>query len=637
MKGVPVLSNKIHTKISKTPKTPLKYQLHFWIPYTFIFLFLILFAFLNQYTTTTWILLIFIILLTFLAKNKILGKKLILRLPIWLIISALSITAITLTKPPLINIEAVDSKNPEYTEAVPTKYGFVSGVYNSDKSVEVFAGIPYAAPPIGELRWKAPLEPATWKDVLKADHFSDCAMQNTIPTIISKLLYQSMGTDIMRHTSIEDNEKISEDCLYLNIWRNSDISANDKRPVIVYIHGGSYTTGSGSIDIYNGESMAKKGAIFITINYRLGIFGYYASPDLTAEADYGASGNYGILDQIAALQWIKANIAAFGGDPDNVTVAGESAGSFSVNILQASPLAKGLFQRVIGESGANFGSRGIKGRPMQTKAAAEKSDSELQDNLKKYSLKELRSVSASDLIKASRTIECRPIVDGYVLPDTVYNIYASGEENDVPALIGYNANESSIFISLPWPISLIPAYASLSADDFKLAVNGAYGNKSMDFFKAYPDNNQKQALESQLKSGTIQWFGWQMYTWSKLQSQSDRSKVYTYYFTHVQPGPSQMRKLGAFHGSEVAYAYGNLDKINLPYKAYDYELSDVMLSYWYNFAANGNPNGDGLPEWSAYDVNNKKTTMEFGDRIEMEATPNIDQMALFDDCESTLR
>lgn len=619
------------------PKPKSKFQLHFWIPYIIISVFLLAFLYLIQFTVIRGVLLSLILLIIFLIRKKIIEKKLIYRIPIWLIFIIVSVTALAITKPSSVNLPATDSENPEYTDVVQTEYGPVSGVFNSDKSVKIFAGIPYAAPPVDDLRWKAPQEPEKWDGVLKADHFSDCAVQRQIPTAISKLLYTNMGTDILSPSSINANEKISEDCLYLNIWTSSEAASEDKRPVIVYIHGGSYTSGSGSIDIYSGQSMAEKGAVFVTINYRLGILGFFANSELTEESDYGASGNYGILDQIAALKWVKNNISAFGGDPGNITIAGESAGSMSVNILQASPLSKGLFQRVIGESGALFGSRGIKGAAMPTLTSAEQSGLELEKALNVSSLNELRDVSASDLLKASQNIRTQPIVDGYVLPDTIYNIYASGKENDVPTLIGHNENESSLFISFPWPMSLISKYSAVSAADFKSKINDTYGSKANEFLNIYPANNDEQALESQLISGSIHWFDWHMYTWAKLQSQTGNSNVYTYYFSHVQPGTSKIRELGAFHGSEIAYAYGNLDKINLPYEDYDYKLSDTMQSYWYNFAATGNPNGEGLPKWNAFDIKNEKTTMELGDQIEMILTPNKDKMNFFDEYEASIR
>lgn len=555
---------------------------------------------------------------------------------IFLLFIAIPIILSIINKPAPINLPAVNYKNPEYTQPIKTKYGSISGVYNSNKTVKIFTGIPYAAPPVGDLRWKAPQPPEKWEGILSADKFSNCAVQNRIPTVISKVLSLKMGTDILSHSGISTAEKISEDCLYLNIWTNSNDEKKDKHPVIIYIHGGSYTSGSGSINFYNGESMAKKGAVFVTINYRLGIFGFYANRELTKESDYNASGNYGILDQIMAIKWIKENVSAFGGDPENITIAGESAGSMSVNILQASPLAKGLFQRVIGESGSVFGSRGLKGSIMPTLSIAEKSGSELEKMLEVSSLEDLRSLPSDKLLEVSKNFRNRPIVDGYVLPDTIYNIYASGEENDVPALIGYNGNESSLFICLPWPLSLASQYSAVNAEEFKQKIQATYGNKTDDFFSIYSAGNNDEALKSQLESGAIHWFAWHMYTWANLQSKTGKENVYTYYFTHIQPGSSQLIEWGAFHGSEIAYAYGNLDKIDLSYKDYDYRLSDTMQSYWYNFAATGNPNGAGLPQWSAYNINNEKTTMELGNQIKMIATPNKDEMDFFTKYEASI-
>lgn len=624
-------------KIRTITEFSLKYQLHFWIPYIMLSILLLSYLYLSSFTILSWVSLFIIIIVTFFIRAKILRSRLLYRIPIWLLFIAISITVITLTKPSIKNKSAVAFDNPKYTDTVQTEYGLVSGVYNKDKSVKIYAGIPYASPPVGELRWKAPQIPQKWEGVLKADHFSNCAEQRKIPTIVSKLLSLSMGTDIMKNSSINDTEQTSEDCLYLNIWTGSKTNKNDKRPVIVYIHGGSFTSGSGSIDIYNGESMAKKGAVFVTINYRLGIFGFLADPKLSAESDYGTSGNYGLLDQIAALKWVQKNIANFGGDPNNVTIAGESAGSMSVNILQASPLAKGLFKRVIGESGANFGSRGIKGAPMQDLSSAEQTGLELTKDLKVSSLNELREEPASDLLKASKRLSTRPIIDGYVLPDSIYSIYASGKENDVPTLIGYNANESSIFISLPWPLSWIPSYSSLNAVDYKAAINKTYGSKADDFLDIYSASDNAKALQSQLSSGTMQWFGWHMFTWARLLSQSSTSNIYFYHFSRIQPGSNTMKQLGASHGSEIAYAYGNLDKNKLEYTDYDYKLSDTMLSYWYNFAATGNPNGNGLPTWDAFDIEHEKNTMEFGDQVEMRSTPNQDKINFFDEYEASIR
>lgn len=605
----------------------------FWIPYTLLILFSLTLLYFNVFTFLRAAVVLLFIPLIFLGKGFIQKKKRVIRIPLWLILFIIVSAAFLITEPALKNRPAVSTRHPIDTNTIETQSGLLAGVYNSDKSVKVFAGIPYAAPPVGDLRWKAPQEPLKWNGIRKADHFSDSAPQNHFPAAITKLLALQLGTDELTEV-VSDNEKSSEDCLYLNIWTAST-ETSAKLPVIVYIHGGSYKTGSGSLDIYNGENMAKKGVIFVTINYRMGIFGFLASPELTAESGYKASGNYGILDQIAALKWIKNNIRAFGGDPENVTIAGESAGSMSVNILQASPLAKGLFQRVIGESGANFGSRGIRGKAMDTLDKAEQTGTDFEASFQHSSIDDLRKLPAADLLKASKNYTMRPIVDGYVLPDTVYHIYASGKENDVPALIGYNADESTLFTALPFPFSLSPDYSIASAASFRAEVGQTYGSAAQDFLTVFPASNNTQAKISELESGTIQCFGWHVHTWARLQSQKAHSGVYTYYFDRVQPGSSSLQKLGAFHGSEIPYAYGNLKKTGIAYQSADYKLSEIMSGYWINFAATGNPNGKGLPQWDAFDPE-KDRTLELNDNIHMIALPDKDKLPFFDQYESSI-
>lgn len=590
---------------------------------------------LNQITIARGILFVVLLAAALGLKKYISRLKCGFRILYWLMIPAVFLTAFVLAKPVLQDRPLIDSGKEISTKPVQTEYGLISGVYNADRSVRAFAGVPYAKPPIGDLRWKAPQTPDAWKGIRVSDHFSDCAVQSNLPTPISRLMYLTMGTDELSHSSIGDEEKTSEDCLYLNIWAGAD-SDQEKRPVIVYIHGGSFTTGSGSIDVYNGENMAKKGAVFVTINYRLGIFGFYANPELSKESGDSVSGNYGILDQIAALKWVKENIAAFGGDPGNVTIAGESAGSMSANILQASPLAKGLFSHVIAESGGYFGSQGFKHGLMQTLASSEKDGLNLEHSLNKDSIADLRKVSASDLLKASDSISTRPVLDGYVLHDTVYNTFEKGEESDVPVLIGSNANESALFLSLPWPVSMSPEYSTMNMSDFHQAVQKTYGSFSNQFFKLYPSDNNSELVKSELASGTTQWFAWHMHTWAELQTAKEKSKVYYYYFNKIQPGPSGMQALGAYHSSEVAYAYDNLSKVDLPYTNADMKLSDKMSSYWFNFAKTGNPNGSDLPNWSSYDIQTDQV-MQLGDDIKMIPTPDKQELDFFDHYEASLR
>lgn len=607
-------------------------HLSFWIPYMLIILLSGLFLFGNDNSIIGWSILVIIAVVLIYFKKTFLLMRPILKTISWILIAVILCVNALFTNPIPVNRSLYSMKGRVPTEAVKTQNGMVSGFYNKDKSIKEFSGIPYAAPPVGDLRWKAPEPVQSWDGVRQLTHFSDAAMQSKAPPILSKLLGLSLGTnELLRNSGIKSNEKVSEDCLYLNIWSGAK-SNSERRPVIVYIHGGSFVFGSGSMDLYNGENMAKKGVVFVNINYRLGIFGFMSNPELTKESEYNASGNYGILDQIAALKWVKNNIAEFGGNPDNVTIAGESAGSGSVNILMASPLAKGLFHRAIGESGAFFSmeSKESGGNPSPTLAEAEQNGVEFQKSLKKASLEDMRKMSAKDLLKASKNETIVPNIDGYVLPDTVYNIFEEGKQNDVPIIVGSNSDEGSL-LTLPWP-----AYGAVDAAEFKIIAEKRYGDMTNDLLKLYPADTDSQAVKAQVEIPRDQLFTWQMNTWAKLQSKTGKSKAYYYYFNRVQPGPRRFMELGAYHSAEIAYAYNNLDKMNLPYTEVDRNLSDVMSSYWVNFAATGDPNGETLPTWSEY-TEESDQAMELGDNIRMIETPNKAGLALFDVHEANLR
>ena len=311
-------------------------------------------------------------------------------------------------------------------DPVHTDNGLLSGVPGNSAEVRVFKGIPYAAPPLGELRWKAPKHAASWEGVRKADRFSAVCEQQPYP---ATSIYASAP------------QPASEDCLYLNVWTAAQ-SDKAKRPVMVWIHGGALTRGSGSTPTYDGESLAKKGVVLVTLNYRLDVFGFLAHPELTKESDRNASGNYGFLDQIAALEWVQKNIAAFGGDPRRVTIFGESAGSWSVNCLVATPLAKGLFQRAIGESGGNFGI-------MKKLAEVEETGTKFASSVGADSLRVLREKPADKLLKAASGFSFPANVDGWMLPQDVYSIFAADKQNDVPVIVGSNADEGTSLS--PWP------------------------------------------------------------------------------------------------------------------------------------------------------------------------------------------
>jgi para-nitrobenzyl esterase len=469
------------------------------------------------------------------------------------------------------------------SDPVKTDAGQISGVAGTSPEVRVYKGIPYAAPPVADLRWRTPKTPATWDGVRKADHFSSTCMQTGYPA----------GSPYVS----TDADNISEDCLYLNVWTAAN-TPKERRPVMVWIHGGALTRGSGSTSLYDGENFAKKGVVLVTINYRLGVFGYFAHPELSKESDRNASGNYGFLDQVAALEWVHRNIEKFGGDPKRVTIFGESAGSWSVNALVASPLAKGLFQRAIGESGADF-------NRVESLADAEKTGLKFADSVHANSIADLRSRPAAELLKAERGASAN--VDGYFLPTDVYTIFSNGKQNDVPILIGSNANEGTAFTP-----------ASVKAEGFKALAKSRYGDRADDYLKIYPASNDEQAHISAAEAMRDQTFGWEMRTWARLQTKTGKSKVYLYYFSHVPPGPFGT-KLGAYHASEIAYVFGNLPTTLA--QEDDRKLSAVMQSYWVNFATAGDPNGKGVPKWPSYQ---EKTdvALGLGDKVETTTVPN---------------
>ncbi|RFZ81460.1 carboxylesterase family protein [Mucilaginibacter terrenus] len=466
-------------------------------------------------------------------------------------------------------------------KVVKTSSGPVSGAASADGAVMSFKGIPFAAPPVGELRWKAPQPVTPWTDVRACTNFAQSPMQGKP---------NEFGV-YTREFLIKD-EPLSEDCLYLNVWTGAK-AVSEKRPVIVWVYGGGFVSGGTNVPIYDGEALARKGVLLVSIPYRVGIFGFFAHPELTKESPNHASGNYGLMDLIAALQWVKTNIAAFGGDPDNVTIAGQSAGSFAVNYLVASPQAKGLFKRAIAESGAGF----ING-PLgaTTLAQAERGGVETAKKLGANSLADLRKLSAEDLLKQHNA---RPIVDGYILPQDVATIFASGKENKADLLTGWNMDDA--FIG-----------KLKNAADYKADVQKQYKQKAAEFLKLYPANTDAEAERSQINISRDITFGIQNFTWANVQASKGRP-VYLYRFVRRVPANEAFKKYGAFHTAEVAYAFNNLKFLNRPFEPGDQKLADVMSSYWVNFATKGDPNGPGLPIWPMYKTTNSKM-MQLGEK-----------------------
>jgi para-nitrobenzyl esterase len=467
-------------------------------------------------------------------------------------------------------------------DTVKVEQGQLTGTSTSAPDVRAYKGIPYAAPPVGDLRWAPPKPPAQWKGVRPATAFGNACPQTPYPASSVYFL---------------PPEPMSEDCLYLNVWTAAR-SSSEKRPVMVWIHGGALTRGSGSVPTYDGTNFARHGVVLVSINYRLGILGYFAHAELSHAA------NFGVLDQIAALQWVHKNIAAFGGDPGNVTIFGESAGSWSVNLLVATPLARGLFHRAIGESGAQFA-------PMRTLPNAEHTGAQFSE-----SLAALRAKSADELLKMPWA--SNPVVDGSTFPQDVYATFAQGKQNDVPMLAGSNADESTSLF--PWP-------SNISATSWIAQARRSYGDLTDEFLKIYPAATDAEALVSQYAAFRDLAFTWQMRAWVRMQTRTGKSKAYLYQFTRVPPGPESAR-LRSFHASEIAYVFGNLDPPR-PWEAADRELSSQMLSYWVNFATHGDPNGKGLPAWPAYDETTDRNIV-FGEKISTATGLNRDALDFFD-------
>lgn len=460
--------------------------------------------------------------------------------------------------------------NPKQSKQHLTQVKVESGLLEGteENGLRVYKGIPFAAPPVGDLRWRNPQPITKWEGVKQATKFAPAPMQGGNPP-----------------------SGKSEDCLYLNVWTPAK-STKEKIPVLVWIYGGGFSFGSTSEPVYNGAKLANKGVILVSIAYRVGQLGFLAHPQLSAENPNNVSGNYGLRDQIAGLEWIQKNIAAFGGDPDKVTIFGESAGGISVSMLCTSPLAKGLFHGAISQSGGSFGpTRPITfpGENMKTLEQAEKDGVLYAQKVNVSSIEELRNIKADNLPLGMGFGGGWPIVDGYVIPDDQYKLYEAGTYNDTPILVGYNSDEGASFSPGKTP----EAYIS--------GVKTRYGKFADDLIKAYPvGKNSVPKTARDLSRDAA--FGWQTWSWARLQAKTGKSKVFYYYFDqHPEyPKESPQAGYGSPHGQEVAYVFQNLNTSNLETTASDLEISETMGIYWTNFAKYGHPNGKGVPEWPAF-------------------------------------
>jgi para-nitrobenzyl esterase len=457
---------------------------------------------------------------------------------------------------------------------VHTEQGTVHGKTIGGGKVKAFLGLPYAQPPLGDLRWKAPAPPAAWRGVRDATQFAHRCEQWHIWT---DYLFLDSGT--------------SEDCLYLNVYAPAGARRAGKLPVMFWIHGGGYTAGAGSEPRYTNSGLVARGVVLVTINYRLGVFGFLATKDLAAE-DNGHAGNYGLMDMVAALRWVKQNIAGFGGDPDNVTIFGESAGSFAVSTLLAAPDAHGLFQKAIGESGAPFG--GV--LPTSRLAERAQRDQDWADSLGVKTLAGLRTVPTDKLIDAASKKPVGwfgPVLDGQFLPEDVPAIYAAGQQMHVPVIIGWNRDERAGTLS-----------KGMTVEKWKAFAAEHYGKLADQFLAAFPASTDQEAVQSANAYTTDEFIALGTWKWAEAESQKGGAPVYRYRFDLPAP-PSEMHPEGkyAFHSDELEYVFGTLDvRHGSTWRPEDRALSEQMMDYWTNFARSGDPNGKGLPHWPRYDT-----------------------------------
>lgn len=491
----------------------------------------------------------------------------------------------------LLGLFAVISVNAQLQ--VKTANGVLEGT--SESGINVFKGVPFAAPPVGEFRWREPQPVKNWTGVRKADKFGPRAMQ--LP-VFGDMNFRSNG--------------VNEDCLYLNVWTPSK-TGTDKLSVLVYFYGGGYIAGDGSEPRYDGESMARKGIVAITVNYRLGVFGFMAHSELTKESPHHASGNYGLLDQSAALQWVQKNIAAFGGDPKKVTIAGESAGSFSVSAQMASPLSRNLIAGAIGESGS------LLGGPTASLKDAEAAGEKWAKGINKNSLAELRAMNAEDLLKATAKAGYGtfPVcVDGYFFPKSPLEIFEKGEQAHVPLLVGWNSQEMVY--------QMILGGDKPTTENYKKALDKLYGDKASDVMKLYAASTDEEAEESATQLAGDRFIGFSTWRWSDVQSKTGGKPVYRYLYARPRPAmraemgnatanlaggvtkdttgkaPKAPLPKGAVHSAEIEYAMGNLSTNRVyDWQPEDFKVSEIMQTYFANFIKTGNPNGLGVPQWPA--------------------------------------
>ena len=504
----------------------------------------------------------------------------------------------------LLLVAAAQPAQAQAQRPVRTAGGMVTGTV-LPSGVRVFEGIPFAAPPVGALRWRAPQPAASWSDVREATHFAARCMQ--LP-IFSDMVFRSPG--------------ISEDCLYLNVWTPAK-AATARLPVLLYFYGGGYLAGDASEYRYDGASLARDGAVVVTANYRLGVFGFLAHPALTRESPHHASGDYGLLDQVAALQWVRRNIAAFGGNPAHITIGGESAGSMSVNALMASPLSRGLIAGAIGESGGLIYPTFT---PVRLPEAEQRGEA-FADSVGARSLAALRALPADSLLQAAKRVWFPVTVDGYFLPATPEAIFAAGKQAHVPLLVGWNSEESS------WRALL--RGQEPTPQNYAAAVRSLYGEDADSVLHYFPGQTTEQVMSSGTVLAGTRFTVFSTWKWAELQHRTGERPVYRYFFAHPRPAPKEPAQNpppeGAVHSAEIEYALGNLATNHVyEWTPVDDSISAVMEAYFANFVKRGNPNGAGLPAWPAAYAGDTVQVMVFDTRAHAMPAQHRDGLRFLD-------
>ena len=575
--------------------------------------FLLLLALLELNQNTVWGMALFIAVsaLFWFAHHKAAkSRKRGLRGLTWFVWLAFFAGIVYLSWPPVQAVPAVEGRNPAKTQIVHVAQGGVQGVYTKDGEVEVYAGIPYAAAPVGENRWREPQDPEPWDGVLEADHFAPMSMQ---PVHIP--IYNSLRQIIGFHdykVDLTDNYRapVSEDSLYLNIWKPAGERKN--LPVLVYIHGGSLQSGQTWLSDYSGEGLAREDVIVVNFSYRVGVFGFYADEDLAQESENKTTGNYGLLDQIKALTWVRENIASFGGDPDNVTLAGESAGSACVSALCVSPLAKGLFRRVVMESSTVASVTPPHSFRLLDEAL--ESGKTLKEKYGCETAQELRELPAEKLVSECYT-QHHITVDGYAMTQTPYEAYTRGYHNEEAVFHGFNSEESGPFL----------IFSQARLGNFESKVRAYFGAFTDEILSLYHAKTDEKAREDWAMLYGAAFFDYPHYCLNRL-AVKNRIPVYEYRFS------KDNGRLGAWHSGEQIYLYGNSPEKSSLFDERDRELSAQMRTYLRNFVYTGDPNGEGLPQWK--ENRDSVSYMEFGEETAMASETRLALFDIFDRMDS---